>query len=170
MVEVPPMFSVPAAGLVNPPVPESAVLKVNVTLFVYVPLIVALGIEILFVPLNVLEEPASVYTPVPALNVPLFWIFPFTVTASLTVVLPNVPPLLTVKSPNVRLPAVPVVMFIIPEMLVVPVTARLKLFVASEPEVIVRLPLTVSAPPDVAEPVPLNVRFWYIKPASIVGL
>ena len=54
----------------------------RVPLFVYDPVMVALGI--VTVPLNVFDAPEKVYTEVPGITVPLFVILPLTLTVSFT--------------------------------------------------------------------------------------
>jgi hypothetical protein len=66
---VPPVFNVPVEEFVNVPAPESAVLTVNVPLFVYVPVTATDGILVVVEPLIVFEVPEKVCTPVLAVNV-----------------------------------------------------------------------------------------------------
>ena len=125
--DVPPMFSVPVAALVNPPVPDSAVPTVRVPLLVSVtPVTVTFGIE--NVPLSAWLLVSKVCTPVPALKLPLLVIPPRKLTAELIVSF-QVAPEFTVTKPlklfvpaveeKVRLPLVP------PPTVVVPVTVKL---------------------------------------------
>ena len=84
---------------------------------------VALGMD--NVPEIVLPVPASVYTPLAAVKVPLLAILPLTVIASLTLAL-QVPDEDTVRSVNVFVP-VALVIFKVPLMVVAPLITGLAL-------------------------------------------
>ncbi len=165
IVEVPPIFNVPLVPLplVNPPAPVSAVLTVSVapSLMVYVPVTATEGM--VSVPLIVLADPLRVYTPVPALNVPLTVRFPGKVKATLAAVLFHVAPLLTVRSllkafvpvaeDMVKIPLVP------PPTVVVPVTVKAKpAAVKVVPSPTERFPLMVKPTTVVVDTVPLKVK------------
>ena len=120
MVEVPPIFNVPVAPLVNVPAPESAVLTVKVPLFVYVPVTATDGIE--KVPPIVLPAPLKVWRPVPELNVPAFEIFP-----AILKVLVNVPDACVINEPPealiVKSPDIVIVLIAVPSKINFPVPA-----------------------------------------------
>ncbi len=110
-----------------------------------------------------LPDPLKVYTPVPALNVPLTERLPGKVKAALAAVLFHVAPASTKTSPlkalvpvaedMVRMPLVP------PPTVVVPVTVKAKpAAVKVVPFPTVRLPLMVSPTTVVVATVPLKVK------------
>jgi len=95
-----PMLSVPVAALVSPPVPANAVFTVNEPLLVRTtdaPVTVTLGTE--SVPESAWELVSKVWTPLPAVNVPLFVMPLRKVTAEFAEELSQVPPAATVTSP-----------------------------------------------------------------------
>ena len=171
MVKVPPIFSVPVAPLVNAPVPESAVPTVKAPLFVYVPVTATDGIE--NVPVIVLPAPLKVWTPVPALNVPVFEILPGRVKATLAAVLFHVAPASTVTSPlkalvpvaedKVKIPLVPL------PTVVAPVTVKAKApAVKVAPSPITRLLPIARAPPSAVVPADMVKLLNDVKPAGMV--
>ena len=110
--DVPPMFSVALVACVRPPVPESAVLTVNVLVLVRVIVVtVTLGME--NVPVNACALVLNVCTPVPAVNVPLLVIPPWNVTPSFPELF-HVAPVLIVTNPVNCRAALVAVIFRIP--------------------------------------------------------
>ena len=149
MPEVPPMFKTAPLPWVSPPAPLKAVATVRVPVLVYVPVTVVFGMERPLAPLIVFAVPLKVITPVVDVNVPSFCRFPEIVAAM--VVLLQVPPLLTITSPNVYVP-VALVIDSVPDMVVVPVTVIANAPTVSVPDDTVTLLLTVIAAPSEADP------------------
>ena len=123
MPEVPPILSVALAAWVKPPVPKSAVPTVKVLLLVKVtPVTVTFGI--VNVPVSCCALVSKVYTPVPALKVPLLVMPPRKVTGEFAAVLFQKLPALRVTSPMkvlapvaeemVRVPFVPLPTVVVP--------------------------------------------------------
>ena len=80
--DVPPIFSVPVAPLVNVPVPDRPAVTVSVPLLVIVPVIATLGIVIALVPPMVFVAPENVWVPELAVYVPLLERLPAILTAT----------------------------------------------------------------------------------------
>ena len=145
------MFKTAPLPWVSPPAPLKAVATVRVPVLVYVPVTVVFGMERPLAPLIVFAVPLKVITPVVDVNVPSFCRFPEIVAAK--VVLLQVPPLLTITSPNVFAP-VALVIDSVPEMVVVPVTVIVIAPKVSVPVLTVNVPSIVvvlekETPPEV---------------------
>lgn len=161
MPDVPPIFRVAFAACDSSPVPESAVATVRVLLFVSVtPVTVMLGID--NVPVTDWELVLNVYTPVPAVKVPLFVIPPWIVIAELPELFHVAPELIVTRSVKVFVPvaeemvSVPLVP---PPTVVVPVTERAKpAAVKVVPLPTFKLPPILNPTTVVVEAVPLSVR------------
>ena len=134
-------FIVPVLVSVTP-VTVSAVAQVNVPVFVYAPVNVTLGIEVVVEPLIVLPVPPKVYAPVPVelKVVALFVKLPLMV-CPLVVVLVHEAPVLSVTSPVNTFARAPDKL-IVPVMFVVPVTCITREQVSEPPLLIVKLPVT----------------------------
>jgi len=149
--QLPPMLSVHVEAFANDPAPAKAVPIVNVPLFVYEPLTVTLGIELVDDPLNVFAAPLNVWTPVLAVYVPLFMRFPAipTVAAPDSV---NVP-LMVTSDPNESVAAA--VSDNTPLLLIV--TAPVKVFVPVA-EFVVNVAVDPTPLPTVVVPVTVNAN------------
>ena len=171
IAEAVPMFSVALAAWVSSPVPDSAVPTVSVLLLVRVtPVTVTLGME--NVPVSACELVSKVYTPVPAVKVPLLVMPPRKVAAELPELFQVPPALIVTKPVNILVPVaedmfkVPVVP---PPTVVVPVTVKAKApAVKAVPFPMVRLPLMPKPTAVAVLAVPLNVKLPLIVVVEVV--
>jgi len=125
--QVPPRFSVPDELLLNVPVPARAVLAVNVPLFVNTMVVtVTLGIVVVVLPPTACALVENVCTPVLAVNVVALFVMPLAKVIAAAAVSFHTAPLFSVTAPVNVLAPVALLKVMVPVMLVVPETARVK--------------------------------------------
>jgi len=162
IAEVPPMLSTPVALLANEPAPARAVDTVNDPVLLLLPVNMAIGMAVTVAPLSVMLVPLNVCTGLWAVNVVALFtrLFAKVNTAAAPVIVSfQTAPLLSVTAPlNVMVRTVVLVepKFIVPEMVVEPLTVKFRYMVSVAPVLMVsaahvydaptRLPCTLLAP------------------------
>ena len=174
ITDVPPIFSVPVAPLINVPAPDSAVPTVRMPLLVYMPVTATLPIEVVVAPLKVWPAPLKVYTAVVTLKeVALFVKLPLMAYEVVSVSF-HAAPLLSITLPANTFACAPDKV-IVPVIFAFPFTVKTPEQVSVPPLMMVRepivklMPVAVSVPPLLIVTDPICVMIAPTLTATLIA-